>query len=433
VVLPPGPALPRAAQAYMMVRHADRFGSLCRRRYGPVFTVRALPWGDVVVVAEPEPIKTVFTGDPDLWRAGEGYELLRPLLGAHSVIVLDGDEHMRARRRLLPPFHGKAIRCHEQMIERVTADYVARWPLERPFAVLDQMKLITLDVLLRSVLGVHDEQRRAELGAAIVKGVALKPVSLLMWVWPTLQGVGPWRRFRASLAYARRRILEEIANARRDPRLGERDDVLALLIQAGELSDGELLDQVGTLLLAGHDTTATALAWTLERLVRHPQALERARDDDAYLDAAIKEAMRVRPVLPAVVRRLSRATRLGDWQLPAGMTVMASARLVQMSPAIFPRPLQFRPERFLEGEGSTYSWIPFGGGTRRCLGAAFASFHMRVVLRTVLRQIELHADRMVSERLRSDHITLMPARGARVVRARRSAGSCRRPEWSVSV
>ena len=419
MVLPPGPAIPRAAQAYLMIRHADRYGSICHRRYGPVFTVRAMPWGDVVVVTEPEAIKTVFTGDPDLWRAGEGYELLRPLLGTHSVIVLDGEEHLRARRRLLPPFHGKAIRLHELMIERVTAEYVARWPLERPFAVLDQMKSITLDVLLRSVLGVESEQRRDELGAAIVRGVALRPLSLLMWVWPWLQGVGPWRRFRASLAYARRLILEEIASARRDPRLSERDDVLALLIGAGELSDSELLDQVGTLLLAGHDTTATALAWTLERLVRHPQALERARADDAYLDAAIKEAMRVRPVLPAVVRRLSRPAELGAWSLPAGMTVMASARLVQLSPAIFPRPLQFRPERFLEGEGSTYSWIPFGGGTRRCLGAAFASFHMRVVLRTVLRQIDLRADRMVGERLRSDHITLMPARGARMVRGRR--------------
>ncbi|HEY6779332.1 MAG TPA: cytochrome P450, partial [Thermoleophilaceae bacterium] len=344
--------------------------------------MRALPWGDVVVVTEPETIKTVFTGDPDLWRAGEGYELLRPLLGSHSVIVLDGEEHLRARRRLLPPFHGAAVRGHEQMIEQVTAERVARWPLQRPFAVLEQMKVITLEVLLRSVLGVASRARRDELGAAIVRGVALRPIALLMWVWPPLQRVGPWRRFHAGLAHARQLILEEIARARNDPALAERSDVLALLVRAGELSDAELLDQVGTLLLAGHDTTATALAWTLERLVRHPAALACARVDDAYLDATIKEALRLRPVLPAVVRRLSRRTELAGWELPAGTTVMASARLVQLSPAVFPRPLQFRPERFLEGQGCTYSWIPFGGGTRRCLGAAFASFHMRVVLRT---------------------------------------------------
>lgn len=431
MVLPPGPALPRAAQAYMMLRHADRFGALCQRRYGPTFCVRALPWGDVVVVTEPETIKAVFTGDPDLWRAGEGYELLRPLLGAHSLIVLDGDEHLRARRRLLPPFHGAAIRRHELMIEQVTAEHVARWPLEQPFAVLEQMKSITLEVLLRSVLGVRTRERRAQLGEAIIRGVDLRPIALLMWVWPVLQRVGPWRRFHAALAHARRLILEEIAAARVDPDLAERDDVLASLVRAGELSDAELLDQVGTLLLAGHDTTATALAWVLERLVRHPAALARACGDDDYLDAAIKEALRLRPVLPAVVRRLSRPAELAGWELPAGMTVMASARLVQLSPVVFPRPLDFRPERFLEGQGGTYSWIPYGGGTRRCLGAAFASFHMRVVLRTVLRQAELRADRSVSEQLQSEHITLMPARGARMVRCRRPTSTRLRPSGVV--
>jgi cytochrome P450 len=399
-----------------MLRHIDRFGSSCQRRYGGTFSVDAFPWGKVVVATEPEAIKTIFTGDPDLWRAGEGYELLRPLLGQHSVIVLDGDDHLHERRRMLRAFHGQGVRRHEQMIAAVTREHVADWPIGRPFTLMDRMQSITLSVLLQAVLGVQEPARIRELGVAIERGVALRPLALLMWIWPPLQRVGPWRRFHEGLARARGLIRAEIERARSDPHLEQRSDVLALLVAEGELNDDQVLDQVGTVLLAGHDTTTTALAWTVERLVRHRQALEQARADDRYLDAVVKETLRLRPVLPAVVRRLSGAAELAGHMLPAGTTVMASTRLVHLSPAVFPDPLSFRPERFLEGKASAYSWIPFGGGTRRCLGAAFASFHMRVVLRTVLRQTELWADRPADEALRSDHITLMPGRGVRVVR-----------------
>ncbi len=431
MTLPPGPALPAALQSYLMLRHIDRFGRTCRRRYGGTFTVRAFPWGTTVVTTEPEAIKTIFTGDPEVWRAGEGYELLRPLLGDHSVVVLDGEDHLRERRRLLPSFHGQAVRRHEQAIAELTREQVSRWPMGRPFALMDRMQALTLSVLLRVVMGIEQPARLHELGTAVQHGVELRPLALLMWVWPPLQRVGLWRRFRERLEHARTLMREEVEYARSDPQLAQRGDVLAMLVSEGELDDDQVLDQVGTLLLAGHDTTTTALAWTLERLVRHPAALARARTDDRYLDAVVKETLRLRPVLPAVVRRLSRAAELAGYDLPARTTVMASARLVHMSPALFPDPLRFRPERFLEGQGSTYSWIPFGGGTRRCLGATFASFHMRVVLRTVLLHAELRAERVASEALRSDHITLMPSRGARVIRMPKLDGPRLRPSGVV--
>jgi cytochrome P450 family 135 len=408
--------LPSALQSYLMVRHIDRYGRMCGRRYGPTFTTRAFPWGTTVVVSSPDAIRTVFTGDPEVWRAGDGYELLRPLLGNRSVIVLDGKEHLRVRRSLLPPFHGEAIRRHEALIEEIVDREVARWPIGKPLPMMERMQAITLDVMLRTVLGADDPDRLAPLRTAIRRGVELSPLDLLMWVWPSLRHVPPWRRVLRDIERSRALVRTEIARRRADHRLGDRRDVLSMLVAAGDLDDGELLDQISTLLLAGHDTTTTALAWTLERLVRHPEALARAGADDRYLDAAIKETLRVRPVLPAVVRRLAARGSLDGYDLPAGTTIMASTRLVHLSPELFPEPNRFRPERFLEGRAVPYSWIPFGGGPRRCLGASFAAFHMRVVLRTVLTRVALGPDRPADEAPRSDHITLMPQRGARVVR-----------------
>jgi cytochrome P450 len=241
-----------------------------------------------------------------------------------------------------------------------------------------------------------------------------------MWAWPPLARVGPWRRFNRRLEHARALLAEEIADRREDPGVGERTDVLSILIGAGELNDEDLLDQLATLLLAGHDTSTIALSWTLERLVRHPAALARAREDDAYLDAAVKETLRLRPVLPAVAREVARPVEIAGRTLAVGTTVMPAVRLVHLSDEHFQDPESFRPERFLEGEGGGYSWVPFGGGTRRCLGASFAALQMRVVLRTVLRACELRPDRRRDEAVRNDHITLVPARGARVVMSART-------------
>jgi cytochrome P450 family 135 len=420
--LPPGPRLPRAVQTYLMFRRSDWFARTCQRRYGKTFTVRAFPWGITVVVTDPDAIQTVFTGDPDVWRAGEGYELLAPLLGRRSVIVLDGDEHLRVRKHLLPPFHGAAVRRHEAVIEQVVAEETARWPIGAPFRLLERMHAITLAVMLRAVIGAKEGEDVALLRETLRRGVEFEPMMMLMWLLPQLQRVGPWRRYNNELEQGRALLREEIARRRTDPRLEDRADVLSVLVRSAELDDDEVLDQLMTLLLAGHDTTATALAWALERLVRHPRALAHARADDDYLDAAITESLRLRPVLPAVVRRLARDSELAGYGLPAGTTVMANIRLAHLSPELYPEPESFRPERFLHRRGSTYGWIPFGGGTRRCLGAAFARLQMRVALRTILDTTELRPDQSAPEALRSNDITLIPARGARVVRRPHPAG-----------
>jgi cytochrome P450 len=283
-------------------------------------------------------------------------------------------------------------------------------------ALVERMRAITLEVMLRTVVGANELQRQDDLRRVLADAVHLRPLILLMWAWRPLQNVGPWRAYNARLARARSLIAEEIAYRRSDPLKAQRTDILSSLLCAGELADHELLDQLATLLLAGHDTSTTALAWAIERLVRHPDALARAREDEHYLDAVVKETLRLRPVLPAVARRLASPTVLAGYALPAGTTVVPAIRLVHSSPRFYPEPDAFRPERFLEGQGQGYTWIPFGGGARRCIGAAFAGMQMRVVLRTILQSAELRADRPDDEPVHNDHITLIPGRGCRVVK-----------------
>jgi cytochrome P450 len=412
----PGPPLPQALQTLLFWTRIDRFMRACARRYGATFRLRVFPWGEVVVVSDPEDIRGVFTGAPGTWRAGESYALLAPLIGRRSVVLLDGEEHLRVRRRMLAPFHGDAVSRHESVIESITLAEVASWPWGTPFALLERMRAITLEVMLRAVIGVEEPERLAPLRSALAGAVDLRPLILLMWAFPVLRRVGPWGAFERRLANTRGLLGEEIERRRHETGVAERADVLSILLSSGELGDEDLLDQLATLLLAGHDTSTTALTWTLERLVRNPQALARAREEPAYLDAVVKETLRLRPVLPAVAREAARPVRVAGHVVAAGTTVMPCIRLVQLSEERFPDPLSFRPERFLEGQGGGYSWIPFGGGARRCLGASFASFHMRVVLRTILANVELAPERAADEAVENRHITLVPGRGGRVVR-----------------
>jgi cytochrome P450 len=416
--LPPGPRLPLLAQSVLTWQLTVPYLRWARRRYGPVFTIRSLPWGTAVVVNDAELVKRIFTGDPAVFHAGEGNSLLAPVLGERSVLVIDEDEHLQARKRLLPPFHGEAVRRYGETIERIVAAEVDGWPLGEPFPLHARMRTITLEVILEAVIGVSDPARTRALREVLPRTVEIDPTIMLMWVIPGLGHVGHWRRHRRRVEEANRLLLEEIAARREDPRLAEREDVLSALVRAGEIDDGELRDQIMTLLLAGHETTTTGLAWALERLLRHPAALARAREgEDGYLDAVVKETLRVRPVIPAVLRQLKAPVQLGGWWLPAGVTLIPAVTLMHEDPEIFPEPKRFRPERFLgEEQGSTYTWIPFGGGRRRCLGAAFASFEMRVALRTILERSTLRAADPRDEKVRNHHITLVPARGARVVR-----------------
>ena len=415
--LPPGPRLPRWLQTLLVWNRTNSFLERCQRRYGPVFTIRALPWGRAVHVNDAGLVKEIFTGDASLLHAGEGNSILGPVLGLSSVLVLDEDEHLQARKRLLPPFHGDAVKRYGEVVERITVQECAHWPLGRPFELHPRMRALTFEVILEAVIGVTDPDRQRALRDVLPKTVELDFVTLLVWLAPWLGRFGRWKRFRKSVEEANELLREEIAARRRDPLLSEREDVLSQLVLAGDFDDEGLRDQIMTLLLAGHETTATALAWAFERLVRNPAVLERAQQgDDEYLDAVVRETLRVRPVIPAVLRQLQGPLQLSRWRLPKGVTVMPAISLMHSDPSVFPEPESFRPERFLEGEGSTYTWIPFGGGRRRCLGAAFASFEMRIVLRTILANATLRADRARDEGVRNRHITLVPARGARVVR-----------------
>jgi cytochrome P450 len=420
--LPPGPPLPSGAQTLLLWSATVPFLRACQRRYGSTFTVRAQPFGTLVYVTEPADIRAVFAGEPEVFHAGEGNALLGPVLGRRSVLVLDEDEHMRARRRLLPPFHGDSVRRYADLVFELAVAEIARWPYDEPFALAPRLRAITLEVILRAVIGVTDPARLEALRDLLRRLTDISSLLMLAWVWPALDRLGPWRRYREIKERSDRLLLAEIARRREADDLGERGDVLSLLLRAEEPpEDDELRDQIITLLLAGHETTTTGLAWTLERLVRHPATMQRARDaDEDYLDATIKESLRVRPVIADVARHLTRPAEVAGRLLPAGVDVMPGIALVQASPRFHPQPEAFRPERFLDGgaDMEAYTWIPFGGGRRRCLGAAFAAVEMRMVLRAVLDHARLEPTSPRPERVRTHHITLVPARGARVIRRR---------------
>jgi cytochrome P450 len=419
--LPPGPRLPKAVQTYFLWGHEPWVLPLMRRRYGDAFTIRAAPMGTLVYLADPADIKRVFTGDPKVFHAGEGNAVLGPVMGQRSVLLIDEDEHLVTRRRMLPPFHGEAIQRYGAVMEEVAAAEIASWPRDRDFALHPAMQRLTLDVILRTVFGVEDPARLAELRPLLRRMVDIGGVLMLMWLYPGLGRVGPWRRYRKVQAQADALLYDEIARRRADPRLDERTDVLSMLLRGDEpMEDRDLRDQLVTLLLAGHETTATSLAWAFQLLLRNPRTLARAREGEPeYLDAVVKETLRLRPVILDVVRQLKAPVELAGHNLPAGVSVLPAIGLVQNDPSLFPEPDAFRPERFLDADAPGYSWIPFGGGRRRCLGAAFATFEMRTVLRAVLERVELEpvGRRLEGQRMR--HITVIPAKGTRV---RLSAG-----------
>jgi cytochrome P450 len=413
--LPPGPSLPPLAQTLAFIRSPASFMGAAREKHGDVFTVRMAGAPPFVVVADPAAIRDVFTGPADVMLAGVANAPLGTMLGPRSVLLLDREEHLAERRRLLPPFHGTRLQAYEQIIERATLREVEGWPAGRPFALLPSMHDITLEVIMRAVLGVAAGERYEELARRL--RLALAPASRLR---AAARMVTPRdeipKRWAQQIADVDASIHAELADRRADPRLDERDDVLSMLIQAG-LTDEELRDEVMTLLVAGHETTATGLAWTFERVLRHPDVLARLPEDAAYLDAVCKESLRVRPVIASVGRVLARPWKVGGWTLPAGTFVMPSIALSHRREDAFPSHDEFRPERFLgEDAPSTYEWLPFGGGPRRCLGAAFALFEMRVVVRTVLRACTLRADGGGDEPVTRRGIVLAPGRGARVVR-----------------
>ena len=392
------------------------------RRYGDVFTSHFPIFGRVVYVADPAEIKRVFAGEPSTFHAGEANALaLGDALGENSLLTLDEGRHMSQRKLLLPAFHGESVRRYAEVMAEATAHEVDRWPVGRELALRPRMQAITLEVILRAVFGVRDDERMDLLRTRIPR--LAETTSVLTWI-PFMErdlgGLSPAAKFRKALAAVDELIYAEIADRRES---GPGEDVLSLLLDArhedgSPMSDVELRDELMTLLTAGHETTATGLSWAFERLMRTPRVMDKllgSLDDDEYLDAVVKETLRVRPVIMDVARKLTKPTEVGGYTLPAGTLVLPAIAAVQARPDLYPEPEEFRPERFIEGQPESYAWIPFGGGVRRCIGASFAQVEMRVVLREVLRRVRLRAPSARPERPRVQHVTVVPSRGARAV------------------
>ena len=366
----------------------------------------------------------MFTSDPDQLRAGEGNGVMQPVAGPESVLLLDGKRHLNRRKLMLPPFHGERMGVYADLIGEIADEEIASWPVGKPFSAHTSMQRITLRVILRAVLGIEDAARAAELERLLPK--LLNSPALL---WPFLQrdmgARSPWRRFVALREHVDEILFDEIARKRSDPKLAEHEDILSMLLGArdahGEaMTDEELRDQLVTLLLAGHETTATGLAWIFERVLRTPEVHARLRtavaeDDDRYLDCLIKEGLRLRPVVPLVARQVNSPFAVGDYTVPPGTLLTCSMILTHSRPDLYPEPEAFRPERFMEDAPDTYTWLPFGGGTRRCIGAAFATLEMKVILRHVFAQCELEAPDAKPERPRRRFVTYPPNRGAQVL------------------
>lgn len=417
-------------QAALLLKFWPRLLAGCRRRYGDVFTLRIASMGTVIYLSDPADIKTVFGGDPSIYHAGEANSMLAGLLGASSVLVVDDDVHKERRRVMLAPFRREAVARQTDVIATIAAENVARWPVGRRFAVAPKMSEITLEVILRTVIGASDPDRLAQLRAIMPKLLSVGAWESLAINTPGLQRWAPWRPFAERLAAADRLLYAEIAERRADPELASRTDALAMLIRTGGMTDEQLRDQLMTLLVAGHDTTATALSWALERLTRHPALLDKAAaaargGDDDYLDAVCKEVLRIRPVVFDVGRILTEPVEIAGYRLPAGVMVAPTIGLVHADADQYSEPERFDPDRMLGAPLGPTTWLPFGGGNRRCLGANFAMVEMGIVLREVLARVDLDTTTARGERRRVKGVILIPHRGARIrVRARRAAPAC---------
>jgi cytochrome P450 len=401
------------------------------RRYGDMFTMRIAYEGTWVFTSDPEAVKQVFTGDPRLLHAGEANIVLLPVLGSHSVLLLDDDAHMTQRKLMLPSFHGERMRGYEQTMAEVAVRELERWPAGEPIPAWPTMQAITLEVITRTVFGVTESERVARLETALREalGWLTDPRRLAVLAVMGARRMAERGTVQRALQPADDLIYEEIRARREVPDLAERDDVLSLLLQArhedgSPMTDKELRDELMTLLVAGHETTATALAWAVEALARHPAALARLRDEvdageDAYLDAVVKEVLRLRPVIALVLRQLTEPMEIGGRLLPAGVKIVPSIYLIHRRPDVYEDPRAFRPERFLENPPGTYTWIPFGGGVRRCLGASFAQVEMKIVLRELVARLDIRAARPRPERRVRRAVVFAPERGGELVVERR--------------
>jgi cytochrome P450 len=431
--LPAGPSLPLALQTARIHLGVAGFFDENFRRYGDIFTLRVYPFGTAVVVADPASAKLVLTGHEDTFRAGEVNQIAEPLLGPTSVFLKDDpDDHLRARRFLLPPFHGERITRYAERIAAIARTEIETWPEGESFAVHPRMQAIAMEVILRIIFGVADPEQLAEIRRHLVamRGPA-ESVILFPWLRRNFGPWSPWARFERHQAKVDRLIYEHIDRGRSDPALPDRDDILAMLLAAKDadgrpMPDNEIRDVLLTMVLAGYETTATALAWAVERLAWHQRALGTLRaslnaGEDEYVDAVIKETLRLRPPLWHLGRRLSADTQIKGYTIPAGTLVIVPMLTMHRRADLYPAPEMFRPERYIEGKPPSYGWLPFGGGVRRCIGASFAPLEMRLVLRELLRRFTFVPAERTPEKIKLFHVMIVPEHGASVVLRRVSA------------
>ena len=426
MALPPGPRAPSAVQTALFMRWPCQTLTRWNRRYGDAFITHYLTFGRGVYVSDPAAIRELFTGDQSDLLAGDANSFLEPILGKHSVLVLDGPDHLRQRRLLLPPFQGSRVNAFRSVVHDVTEREVDRWQPGDELVLRDRMRSLTFEVICRAVFGVTEPERVERLRAAFA---ALLDSSTLFMAFPIARkDLGPWspgRRFAQRLKLVDELLYEEIARRRGEADLEERTDVLSLLLVARDedgqaMSDAELRDELVTMLGAGHETTATSLCFALELLMRHPDKLAwlRAAIDadggDAWLEAVMRETMRLRPVIDAAERTLTKPRRVAGFDLPVGVKVYPAIFLVHQRPDLYPEPQAFRPERFLESEAEKYSWLPFGGGIRRCIGAALAQAEMVEALRVIVPRADLRPLRPKPDPVVLRGITLAPKHGVRV-------------------
>ena len=445
--LPPSLPLPSSLQTVLWIRKPTQFMRFCQRRYGSAFTLKFLPL-EISLFSHPDAVRTIFAAKPPDMHAGKVNRLLRVVVGESSVLLLDGDEHLRHRKLLMPSFHGERMRLYGETMASITRRVTDSWPEGRAFSLHPHTQEITLQIILRTVFGADEGAQLHRLRDQIVRLLSVAeyraafPIMIYLSRRPELETQRPWSWLLRERDKTDALLYRQIAERRADPRAAARKDVLAMLMEArddaGEaMTDRELRDELMTALAAGHETTATALAWAFERILSTPAVYERLREEITgaggeqagpdklaalpYLDATIKEVLRMRPVVPIVGRILQKDTNIGGYDLPNGSAVGASIYLAHRNPEVFPEPEVFRPERFLETPPDPVSWFPFGGGIRRCIGAQFASYEMKIVLATMLAAYDFELAQKTPARTRRRAVTLWPEGGARIMVRRRTA------------
>ena len=422
--LPPGPRMPRALQAIGWAKRPMPFMKRCRERYGDIFTLRILHFGTWVLLSDPDDVKKVFTAGSAV-GVDVANPMLEPVLGPRSVMLLEEPDHMQRRKLMLPPFHGKGIQSDAETIAEIAQEEVRGWPVGEPFALWPRMQAITQEVVMRAVFGPDKAGRLDPLRELLHRLTeSMNDPDLIRMLFTFGPGwVARSSQFRGAMAPVEAAVMEEVQRRRREGEDG-RQDVVSMLVQAryedgSPMSEKDLRDELLTLLTDG--PTSTSLAWAFERLLRHPEKLERLREEvlageeSVYMDAVIKETLRLCPPVSVVVRRLLEPMELGGYLLPAGTTVAPCVYLMHRREDVYPQPRSFVPERFLEQPPGTYTWIPFGGGTRRCLAASYAELEMKRVLRTVLSEVDLHPVSSRSERARKSAISFSPDQQGLVV------------------